>query len=196
MAPPPPPARRSRAGLWTTLGVIGALLVACCVGGSIWAKPYFAEGSAKVSAPTRVAGFDKVDDADLNAEADKLRADIKSKTGASSAVAGYWGPGGGKTKMFFALAVAKFLLRPDREIKSAFDEMSSGGLAVNDIHDYPTGPLGGLVQCGSGTAEKVPVSVCAWADHGSLGIAGFYNRDVNDSAKLFLSVRNDMQTRG
>jgi len=37
--------------------------------------------------------------------------------------------------------------------------------------------------------------VCGWADHGSLALAMFPGRSVDDSARLFVDIRSAAQTR-
>ena len=54
-------------------------------------------------------------------------------------------------------------------------------------------------SCGAGRAsdDGQPVVVCAWIDHGSIGLGIFYGgRDQADSAALFIAIRQEILYRG
>jgi hypothetical protein len=169
-----------------------------CCGGGLYAKSYLTALAkpAKVSAPDRVAGMDRIkDNADLQSTADKVEADIKRQTNASGAAAGYWAPSGDRTHLLFAMAVAALILQPDKEVTKAFNAMQTSDLTVSDINAYPAGSQGGTLRCGTAKVKSVSVAVCIWGDNASLGITEFFNRDVHEAANLSLEVRNDMVSR-
>ena len=56
--PPPPPLKKSRRGLWTTLAAIaGVLILACALVGVLVIKPLADKGSAIVAAATTAGTF-------------------------------------------------------------------------------------------------------------------------------------------
>jgi hypothetical protein len=49
------------------------------------------------------------------------------------------------------------------------------------------------MKCGTTKTDGSSMAVCGWADHGSLGIAMFPNRPVDESADLLRTMRSSMQ---
>jgi hypothetical protein len=66
---------------------------------------------------------------------------------------------------------------------------------VTGLHEVDAGELGGTMKCGSTTADGSDMTVCGWADHGSLALAMFPNRPEADSAALLREIRAAAQTR-
>ena len=53
---------------------------------------------------------------------------------------------------------------PSEEVDSTFL-----GMGLGDAKDYPPGPLGGVLRCGTGTTGGSTASACAWADSSTVG---------------------------
>jgi hypothetical protein len=51
------------------------------------------------------------------------------------------------------------------------------------------------MRCGSTKSDDGDLTVCGWADHGSLALALFPNRPLDDSAALLREIRSATQTR-
>jgi len=190
----PPPARRSRKGLWIGLAVLGVLALACCGGGAALLLPVMNQSST-VSAPPQVAGMDRVDDPELSKLADELAAQVKKDLSADGSALGFYAPGGDKAHGVVAIAVSGTFLFPDSEIDQVFKSMGTGGTSVTGVRDYDAGPLGGTVRCGTATLSGATLPVCAWADHGSFGVGMFLERPVDEAAKVFLDFRKAMVAR-
>lgn len=64
-------------------------------------------------------------------------------------------------------AVAKELksTSPSKEVDSAFV-----GMGIGDAKDYPSGPLGGLLRCGTGSVGGASAAACAWVDSSTMGM--------------------------
>ena len=77
----------------------------------------------------------------------------------------------------------------------SFSVVSDAQGAVTGLHQVPAGPLGGTMKCGTTKADGADMPVCGWADHGSLALAIFPGRSVDDSAKLFVDIRSAAQAR-
>ena len=86
--------------------------------------------------------------------------------------------------------------KPDRSLQSAFDSVSDDKGGVRDLHDVDAGGLGGAMRCGTTKTDDGDLSVCGWADNGSLGIALFPGRTPNDAAKMLLELRSAVEQRG
>lgn len=194
--PPGPPRRRARKGLWITLSVLALLLAGCCGGGFWLAKPFIDTADTTVSAPTRVAGMERVSDPEAETLTAELSAAIESHPGVQSSAAGFYAPAGDRERGLLAIAAAGVFIAPETEISAVFGAVAAAGVRVEDVRDYDAGELGGTVRCGTADASGKPVTLCMWGDHGSLGLGMFYNRQVAEAAKLFLTARTDMVSRG
>ena len=48
----------------------------------------------------------------------------------------------------------------------------------------PPGDLGGVMKCGTTSGDGGDIAVCGWADHGSVVMAMFPGRSVDDAGGL------------
>jgi hypothetical protein len=121
----------------------------------------------------------------------------ESNSRASSTVAGFYAPNGDKQHMVEVVAIAELFLSPGAEIGNAFREVPNDELTVSGVHEVSTGKQGGIVKCGSGEVKAsgllVPVAMCVWADHGSMGLGIFFNRSVEESAPIFVTIRSQVE---
>lgn len=53
---------------------------------------------------------------------------------------------------------------PSEEVDSTFL-----GMGIGDAKDYPAGPLGGVLRCGTGPMSGSTAAACAWADSSTVG---------------------------
>jgi hypothetical protein len=55
--------------------------------------------------------------------------------------------------------------------RSASEEVDSTflGMGLGDAKDYPAGPLGGVLRCGTGPLGGGTAAACAWADSSTVG---------------------------
>jgi len=194
--PGPPPAKRT--GLKIGLSILAAV-VALCVGGAVIAvvkNMATPEGyPATLSAPDQVAGLTKQTDADLQKNAEELASSLKDQTKATTAVAAYYAKEGDDTHLVAFWGATAKLRNAGAELDAAF-KGATESTALSDIHAVPVGSLGGQVKCGSGEMQQVPIALCIWADGGSMGAALFFNRTVDESAPLFISIREGVTHRG
>jgi hypothetical protein len=63
------------------------------------------------------------------------------------------------------------------------------------VHGVEAGSLGGTMQCGTTASTDGDISVCGWADHGSLAVALFPGRTEDESAALMRTFRDAAQKR-
>ncbi len=183
-----------------TLGVLAGLVVVAATLVAVVGVPILREYPATVSAPDAVSGLEKVKRPDLQRQADKLSADLKSEVGADTAVAAFYSPAGDLGHLVVVASATTLILNPDVQLEEAFTSAAGSDMTVTGVRAVSAGKLGGSVRCGSGTvqndASNVPVGVCGWADHGSVGVGVFFNRSATDSAALFNQVREGVLRRG
>jgi hypothetical protein len=150
------------------------------------------EYPARIDLPQTVAGLTKIDNAALNKTANDTAQKIKVATDADSAVAAYYAPSGDLTKAVGLVGATGRITDPDGEL----DDVFSGELTVSGVQDVDPGPLGGEMRCGTTASNGQALTVCGWADGGSLMLGIFINRSSTDSATLFRQIRGEVLKRG
>lgn len=196
LAPAPAAPRRRRTTIM--LAAVGAVLVLCGVGAWLVARPYAAEWPAKLSKPERLAGLELSTEPALEQSANEIAAAMRRDVKVHNVVAAYYHDPVAEQRLVGLVGSTAFIMSPKAELDEAF--RASGGMAITGVRDIDPGPMGGLARCGS--AERpgeggapVPVSVCAWADHGSFVIGIFYHRPVEESAELLRTIRAEILRR-
>ncbi|HET6482775.1 MAG TPA: hypothetical protein VFG35_22455 [Actinoplanes sp.] len=84
---------------------------------------------------------------------------------------------------------------PAKDLDTAMDLISDNEGSVTDLHEVDPGPLSGTMKCGVTKASDGDLTVCGWADHGSLALALFNNRPPAEAAPLMLEMRNITESR-
>jgi hypothetical protein len=188
------PPKRSRRGLKITLAVIGSVIVLCGVGTCVAAIPVLKEYGSSVTAPDELpGGLTKSADAGMKSTVDDLQKELNSDLGTSNAVAGYYGSSEAGHTVLFAGA-ATIVLFPGTQIDDAFKSLNNS-LPVTDVHGYPAGKFGGTVKCGASTSSGIKLTLCVWADYGSVGIGALFARSPAQAAPLFLQIREATESR-
>ncbi len=194
---------KKRTGLKVTLSII-AVVAVLCIGGGIVVYLTVGKSASQAAAttlnlPDPLAGLTRIHDTTLQASEDELVTKLKTgKPPLKNPVAGFYAPGGDKTKLIMIAAGTSLILSPETDLKDAFDGLAASGLTVNATQNFPAGTLGGTVKCGSGSVDtggdSLPMVFCGWADHGSIGLVAFYNTsDVTTSAALFDRIRTEVE---
>jgi hypothetical protein len=195
-----PPAQQKKRRVGRTLGIIGAslaaLLVLCCAGAYFFGgRDIIEEGNASVSTPDTVAGLKKINNPELQPSIDKLSGDLKKKAGLDDTIAAFYEDPKDREKIVMLVGGTKLLLRPNSELDSAFDGYNDEGGSVKNVTEVDPGDLGGKARCGTADQEGTAVSLCAWADHGSLVMGVFLNRSITESAALLRQIRSEILKR-
>ncbi|MEV4137825.1 hypothetical protein AB0J72_37350 [Dactylosporangium sp. NPDC049742] len=193
--PPPPPPRRGK-GLKITLGILGALFLICAVGCGVFLYPIIDASGTTVTAPETLPGGLKKETSDeMQTIVDQMERDLRNDVGDVDQVAAGIYSTGDPQKLVVIVAATSTVVFPDDEIEDAFKGFNSTGGSVGGQTSYPAGDLGGTVKCASGTEDELPMTLCAWADHGSVGIGVFIGRDLEDASSLFLQIRPAVESR-
>jgi hypothetical protein len=148
---------------------------------------------ATLTVPAKVAGLNVDGSDDGRSTADYLQTALSADVDLDHAVGAVFTDGSDKDVLFFGGTT--LFWTPEDDLKTAFGLVSDDQGAVTGLHDVPAGPLGGTMKCGTTQAEGATMPVCGWADHGSLALAMFPGRTVDDSAKLLVDIRAATQTR-
>jgi hypothetical protein len=84
-------------------------------------------------------------------------------------------------------AATHLILNPGSQLDAGLRAIQVGTVVRVD-----PGFLGGTTECGH---TRDGLLVCAWADHGSIGLVAGYGRDVDDTAALMREVRAEILHR-
>ncbi|GAA4259246.1 hypothetical protein GCM10022255_083130 [Dactylosporangium darangshiense] len=200
--PPPAPPKKGK-GLKITLSVIGGVFLVCAIATTVFLYPYIKE-TAHVSAPATLPGGLKKSDTDAAGQLeDTLETALRDGTEDLNEVAtGVYTTDDDVEKVVVLAAATGTFLSPGSEADSAFTGFSTGGSGQRDVGTarvYDAGSLGGTVKCADGEAgsdsDKTTFAMCVWADHGSIGLVLFFSRTADESAPLFVQIREAVVKR-
>ncbi|MEV6694258.1 hypothetical protein AB0M35_22565 [Micromonospora sp. NPDC051196] len=160
-----------------------------------WGWRIAQQKDTQIATPNQVAGLTRDDSERAVSTADYLRsglaADIELDT---SFGAVYQDPADARRSVLF-FGGTTLLWQPERDLESLFGLMSDETGAVTGLRDVTSGQLGGVMKCGSTSGEGGDFAVCGWADHGSVAIAMFPFRSIDDAAGLLRQIRESVQVR-
>ncbi|GGM28626.1 hypothetical protein ACFFX1_11275 [Dactylosporangium sucinum] len=194
MVPSAPPKKAS--ALKVTLSIVGGVFLVCAIAACVFLYPVFSEAGATVSAPaTLPGGLQKQDSDTMQQLADSLESDLRNDLDTVDQVAAGIYADGNEQKPVILVAATSTILSPASELDKAFKGFSSGSDTIGSPTEYDAGKWGGKLRCAEGTSSEINMTVCAWADHGSLGVGVFVNRGAPESAALFRDIRDVVQNR-
>ncbi|WP_433051388.1 hypothetical protein [Dactylosporangium sp. CS-033363] len=150
------------------------------------------QSDTEIKSPEQVGAFalDKSDGAQQTSE--YIRDAIASKVNLDDSVGLIYRDG--KTDAILVAGTAR-IWKPEDTLKTAFDMVADDAGGVRDTKDVDAGSLGGTMRCGTTKVDDSDLTVCGWADNGSLGVALFSNRGVPESAKSMVELRNAVEHR-
>jgi hypothetical protein len=184
--PPPVPRRRRR---WARrFGGFSLLSLLCCCGvPAVFGWPVVQQYPVSAVLPQSVGDLSRRDDDDGRRVADRLTAEARqAHTFADDAFAGVYTDRRGKRVT--VSGVTGLRLRPGADVKADLDQLSDE-YGLSSVRDYDTGEQGVHLRCGVGRADGVSVTVCGWADYGSLATVLLTRRSLDDSAELVGELR-------
>jgi hypothetical protein len=184
--------RRTRNVMLIVLAVV-LVIAGVTVGPSGW--QVFQQRNTKVAAPNQAAGLQRNDNDGATTTADYIRDAIDTEVNLDTSIgAVYWDGTNQDRSVLFAGGDARLWSPADR-LTDAFKVITDDTGGVRDIRTVPAGPLGGVMRCGTTKTDLGDIAVCGWADHGSLAVALFPNRSVDEAAKLMLELRTATEHR-
>ncbi|MGC5032685.1 hypothetical protein [Micromonospora sp. DT229] len=191
------PERTPAAGRRRRVGIAILAVLALTGAGALgaWGWRIAEQKDTQIATPDQVAGLTRDDSERAVSTADYLRsglaADIELDT---SFGAVYQDPADARRSVLL-FGGTTLLWQPERDLESLFGLMSDETGAVAGLRDVSSGRLGGVMKCGSTSGEGGDFAVCGWADHGSVAIAMFPFRPVDNAAELLRQIRETVQTR-
>ncbi|MDQ1646127.1 MAG: hypothetical protein QOJ50_2311 [Cryptosporangiaceae bacterium] len=156
---------------------------------------YAAQYPARFGAPTRIGTLVHTSDPTLRAGETEVVAQLR-KTGLKQPFAAFYeDEADGQHGIFLAGSTQRVLL-PRFEVAGAFHTIQGDGITVNNLERVDAGKPGGTVQCGTSKADGANSVICAWADHGSIGVLRLPNRTVKEATVVVREVRTAAIIRG
>ena len=179
---------RKRRWPWV-LGIFGLLMVLCCGLCGLIVSPLFGEYPSTVAAtPPDVGGLKRDDSAIVRLIAAEANFHLQASPYVDGSFANRFEDPKSKERGVIAFGGTGLIWDPE---KTLADTIKGAGQNLNGVRSFPPGKFGGLLKCGDGKDnEGHDVVMCAWIDHGSMGIGVFYGkRSKEDSAQFMRALR-------
>ncbi|MFG3690952.1 hypothetical protein [Micromonospora sp. NPDC047740] len=186
-----PASRRRRIVLGAALAVGLAGLGALGVGG--WRV--LAQKDTTLDTPAKVAGLTRDDSEGARTTADYLRNGFAADIDLDRSFGTVYSDPADAKRAVLMFGGTTLLWQPERDLDTLFGLMADETGKVSGLHEVDAGRLGGVMKCGSTSGDGGDFAVCGWADHGSVVMAMFAGRPVDDSAVLFRQLREGIQSR-
>lgn len=176
--------RRKPVWPWV-LGIIVLLTLLCCGLCGILIAPLFGEFPSSVAAtPTDVNGFKRDDNAVVQLIAAEANFRLRASDHVDGSFVNRFEDPKNKQRNIIVFGGTGLIWDPEGTLKAV---IAGAGENLWNVKDFPPGLHGGLLQCGDGKDDKAQqVVMCAWIDHGSMGIGVFYGRIPMPDCAAFL----------
>jgi len=191
--PRPSRSRRRRLAMVGSVVGFGVLAAAIALGPTSYAM--LTQKDAVLTIPAEAAGLtlDTTDRA--RSAADDLKSIFTAGFSVKTSVAGVYGDPNSATRSVLFVGGTGFLANPARELTQLFSLLDDQAGRVTGVRDVDPGPLDGTMRCGTVTSDDGPMTVCGWADYGSLAMAMLPERNLDESAILMRDLRTAIQHR-
>jgi hypothetical protein len=178
------------------LGAVAAVgLVA--VGGLGWfGSGILREKDATLATPERIGTFVRDDSERAKSTADDLRSAFEAGIDLDKSVGAVYTDPASANRSVLLFGGTTLLWSPEKDLDTLFGLMADDAGDVTDVRELEPGDLGGVLKCGKTTADGSDISVCGWADHGSVAIGLFPGRGQDEAGTLLRDVRAAVQSRG
>ncbi|MEU2613586.1 hypothetical protein ABZ570_18655 [Micromonospora sp. NPDC007271] len=187
----PRPTRRRRialaAGLVVGLAGLGSLGVVS------WRV--LEQKDTRLDPPAKVAGLTRDNSDRARTTADYLRDGFAADIELDRSFGTVYSDSADAKRAVLVFGGTTLLWRPERDLDTLFGLMADETGKVTGLRDVSAGRLGGVMKCGTTSGDGGDFAVCGWADHGSVVMAMFPGRSVDDAAALFRQLREAIQSR-
>jgi hypothetical protein len=149
--------------------------------------------NATLSTPAQIGPLRLDNSDDGQQTAAYLQTALSAEITLKKTVGAVYKDGSGHSVLFFGGTAT--IWSPDTQLDSAFSLISDKQGAVTGLREVDAGKLGGTMECGTTKSDDGSLSVCGWADHGSLAVAMFPNQPESAAAPLLRDIRDATQKR-
>ncbi|MDG4764797.1 hypothetical protein O7632_11905 [Solwaraspora sp. WMMD406] len=186
------PARRRRTiavAAVAAAGLVGAGLI------GIPAWRVLQQSDAALSAPAEAAGLLRDDSEQASATADYLNTAFAAGIALDRSIGVVYADPNAEDRAVLLVGGTTLLWSPERDLDTMLALVGDDQGTVSGVHQVPAGRLGGVMKCGTTPVDDTQMPVCGWADHGSIAVALFPQRGVDESAALLVELRDAIQQR-
>lgn len=192
----PRPKRSRRWWLAMAGSVAGCGLLAAAITLGPMSYAMLTQKDAVLTTPPQAAGLTLDTTEQATSAADDLKSVFAAGFTVTSSVAGVYGDSSSATRSVLFVGGTGFLAKPERALTQLFSLLDDQAGRVTGVRDVDPGPLDGTMRCGAVTStDGSPMTVCGWADYGSLAMALFPERGIDESAGLLRELRGAVQHR-
>jgi hypothetical protein len=163
--------------------------VLCCGLCGVIVSPLFGEYPSSVAAtPSEVDGLKRDDNAIVQLIAAEANFRLRASEYVDGSFVNKFDDPKNKDRSVIAFGGTGLIWDPEGTLNAT---IKGAGQNLWNVESFPPGKLGGLLRCGDGKDDKgQQVVMCAWIDHGSMGIGVFYGkRSKQDSARFMRALR-------
>jgi hypothetical protein len=186
----PPPARTARTVVLTSLLLV-SLAGASALG---WfGYQVNAQRQTTLSTPSKIGALTLDDSEQATSTADYLQSALAAEIALDKAVGAVYTSTDERSVLFFGGTT--LLWSPESDLDSSFNLVNDNQGAVSGLKEVDAGDFGGVMKCGVSRSEEGDMTVCGWADHGSIALAMFPSRTDTEAAPLMRELRAAIQTR-
>jgi hypothetical protein len=186
---------RPRRRRWPWIvGGLAVLALMCCLGAvAIW-TPISREYPASLELGDTAAGFERVRDPEVDRLTAELVVQMFREYGVDDGLAAMLTDPATPERRVILLAATKLFLDPGKELDQAIRGVTDR--PIRNVTDYER--LGANLTCADTEDEQSQaVIVCAWVDHGSVGLGIFYGAwTMDDAAVALRDLRAAVVRRG
>jgi hypothetical protein len=193
-APGAPQAAKSRARRIVLLGLLAVVVIGAGVL-AVTGWQVVTQKDARLSTPVQIGSLAIDESADGKSTADYLTTALAAEVDLDKTVGAVYRDRGFPDKSVLFFGGTALIWSPANDLESAFGLIDDDQGAVTGIHDVDAGKLGGTMRCGDTETADGKLTVCGWADHGSLAVAMFPGRSETESATLLRQIRDTVQKR-
>ena len=183
---------RRRRWRWV-LGIGATLSVVCCVAAILVWSPIGKEYPAYLELTDPVVGLVRYQNPEVSQAASDLQNQMYRDYDADDAMAAILTDPAVDGKHLILVGATKLILDPGKELDNAINATARRTVRTTA---YPQ--LGEHLKCGKTEDDKKqPITICGWADHGSLGVGIFYGPwQMDTCARSLRDIRDAVVRRG
>jgi len=190
----PPAGRLSRRRL-IVLGSVLVVTLAGAVGLGTVGWRIAQQKDAVLGTPPEVAGLVRDDSERARSTADYLRTGFAADVNSEESIGVVYADPAAAERSVLLFGGTALVWQPERDLDRLFELVANDEGAITGLQEVSAGSLGGVMKCGTSASQDGDLAVCGWADHGSVAMAIFPGRGVDESAALLRNIRPAVQTR-
>jgi hypothetical protein len=180
------------------VGLLSGLLAVAVAGGGVLAYTGWqivTQKDATLTPPAQVGSLRLDDSEDAKNTADYLQTAVAAEIDMDKTLGAVYTDTAGQDRDVLLFGGTTLFWTPESDLDSAFNLIDDNQGAVTGLHKVDAGKLGGTMKCGTTKTDSADLTVCGWADHGSLALAMFNNRPESEAAPLLRQIREAAETR-